>query len=185
MLTLGLWSMSQPFGLPLGSLQTSSFKCPSLGSRPGLWIEQLCTHRDAHMWIQRPTGIKLLIRLVLPILLQLLIESSAHCMATHCPHRLSTNKVLCFRCKATIVRQTSDSCKRVAHISCDERGHTEASSSPSPVKLTTSNQIKFNNKSQTEKTCATLGYMFVYRASGHGLFPLGMGVACWFILCPL
>lgn len=69
--------------------------------------------------------------------------------------------------------------------SCDERGHTEASSSPSPVKLTTSNQIKFNNKSQTEKTCATLGYMFVYRASGHGLFPLGMGVACWFILCPL
>ena len=105
--------------------------------------------------------------------------------ATHCPHRLSTNRALCFRCKATTVRQACDSCKRVAHISCGERGHTEASSSPSPVKLTTSNQIKFNNKSQTEKTCAALGYMFVYRASGHGLFPLGMGVACWFVLCPL
>lgn len=76
---------------------------------------------------------------------------SARGMATHCPHRLSTNKVLCFRCKATIVRQTCDSCKRVAHISCDERGHTEASSSPSPVKLTTSNQIKFNNNPKLKR----------------------------------
>ena len=69
--------MSQPSGLPLGSLQTSSFKCPSLGSRAGLWIEQLCTHRDAHLWIQRPAGTKLLIKRVLLILPQFLIEPSA------------------------------------------------------------------------------------------------------------
>lgn len=48
-----------------------------------------------------------------------------------------------------------------------------ALSSLALVKLTTTDQIKFNDKSHTGVTCAPLGYVFLYGASGPWTVSIG------------
>lgn len=78
--------MGDVTGSATGKSTDQQFQMPFFGVKTRTVAEQLGAHRDAYMWIKwRPTGGKLLIKLVLPIWLQWLIESTLD-VATHHAH---------------------------------------------------------------------------------------------------